>query len=596
MPDGLAYTSQPTFHMAEALSIAAQVAEGLGCLHEQDIIHRDLHPGNILFTAKNVAKIADLGLAQVPPISSSLIPQHPGNPAYHPPEAIAKSNVPVLPLNPNADVYMLGAVLWEMLTGRLYYHKKGTSPSELNAQVPAWLDELVMGMLVTNPASRPRDGEGAAWLMKEALERIRKENKQYLDKVARQTQLETKRVHNQSQQRKRSSAKLLILLALIVMLFLGLVTAGGMAYRKWGRTQQYNSYYQEAVLLAAQAELLTDPNLQRNTWNRVLEQVDKAEYYTVTTESQALRSQANAVLDWLDGVQRLDFHPALIGGLGDSVRVTRMIASEIYLYMLNATLGAVYLGVQVPNGYEINPNFQCGPTFGMITVGPLIDITDVPTGTDIDADLIGMDSNGNLIYCTPFEDPTAHSLAHPPAGLWQPSALTIDQGNLYVLDPKANAVWVYYDLNIEDPPQFFFGNDMPPMQDVIDLVVYNDELYLLHSDGHLTHCTNGYLTAAPTACQEPYAFTDTRLGLEGEERTLESLFSQVSYVAFPDRSMYMLDPQNQAAYYFSVQFKLQTQYRPVAALGEGQATAFAVNAERRIFLAFSNSIYYAALP
>ena len=67
-------------------------------------------------------------------------------------------------------------------------------------------------------------------------------------------------------------------------------------------------------------------------------------------------------------------------------------------------------------------------------------------------------------------------------------------------------------------------------------------------------------------------------------------------MAFPDRSMYMLDPHNQAVFYFSVQFKFNTQYRPATDLADGQATAFAVSPDRKIFLAISNSIYYAALP
>ena len=386
----------------------------------------------------------------------------------------------------------------------------------------------------------------------------------------------------------------MIFFALAVPLVLAIV--GASVFIQRGRTQQYQVYYQEATALAAQAAPLTDPVEQRNIWKQVLEQLDKAEYYSVTADSQTLRSQANVILDGLDGTQRLEFHTAIIGGLGDTVRVTRMIARDNYLYMLNAAQGAVILGMQLPNGYEVSPNFQCGPMNEDISVGPLVDITEVPTSVAIEADLIGMDIHGNLVYCLLYGDPEAHALAHPPAGLGEPIALTIDQGNLYVLDPKANAVWVYYDLDIDSPPHFFFGNDVPPMQDVIDLAVYNDELYLLHSDGHLTHCTYSYLQEAPSPCQEPYPYTDSRSGREGEVRTLESLFSQVSYVAFPDRSMYMLDPQNQAAYYFSVQFKYITQYRPLTHLAEGQATAFAVSAERRIFLAISDSVFYAALP
>jgi len=79
-------------------------------------------------------------------------------------------------------------------------------------------------------------------------------------------------------------------------------------------------------------------------------------------------------------------------------------------------------------------------------------------------------------------------------------------------------------------------------------------------------------------------------------RTLDSLFSQVNYVPSPGHSMYMLDPHNQAAFYFNVKFEFQTQYRPVTGLADGQATAMAVNEYRMLFLAIGDSVFYAALP
>ncbi len=386
----------------------------------------------------------------------------------------------------------------------------------------------------------------------------------------------------------------MIFFALAIPIVLAII--GGTAFIQRGRSQQYQNYYQEAVLLASQAAPLTDPALQRDGWKRVLEQLDKAEYYTVTTDSQALRAQANGVLDGLDGVQRLDFQPAIVGGLDAAVRVTRMAARESYLYMLNATQGTVMLGVLTTRGYEINPNFQCGPTYGVVTVGPLVDIAELPQGAVEDAVLLGMDGAGNLVYCTLTGQPLSNSLAHPVTGLGEPIALTVDQGDLYVLDPEVNAVWIYEDMDVRQPPHLFFGNEVPPMQNVIDLAVYNDELYLLHSDGHITRCIYSSLEESPSTCTEPYEYTDSRPGRQSGAVISDSLFSQVSYVSFPDRSMYMLDPHNQAVFYFSVLFNFQTQYRAAGLLPDGQATAFAVSPDRLIFLAIGNSVYYAALP
>lgn len=386
----------------------------------------------------------------------------------------------------------------------------------------------------------------------------------------------------------------MIFFALAVPLVLAI--AGGMVYIKRGQSQQYQFYYEAAALLASQAEAQTDPALQRENWNRMLEQLDKAEYYTVTEDSQALRGRAIAVLDGLDGVQRLDFQPAIIGGLDDSVRVTRLVSSDVYLYMLNAQQGSVMLGVQVPQGYQINSNFQCGPTFGPITVGPLVDIVELPQGVVEDGVLLGMDTAGNLAYCTLTGQPLTKSLTQPATGLGEPIALTIDQGNLYVLDPKVNAVWIYDGMDVSQPPHLFFGNEIPPMQDVIDLSVYDDHLYLLHSDGHLTQCTYSYNVASPTTCKEPFPYTDNRPGRQSGTVIPDSLFSQVSFVSFPDRSMYMLEPHNQAVFFFSVLFNFQTQFRAVEALADGQATAFAISSNRMIYLAIANSVYYAVMP
>ena len=75
----------------DVISIALEVADGLAAIHALDVVHRDLKPSNILFDAQGRAKIADLGLAQIPggPSMRSRLSQsvpHPGTPAYMSPE------------------------------------------------------------------------------------------------------------------------------------------------------------------------------------------------------------------------------------------------------------------------------------------------------------------------------------------------------------------------------------------------------------------------------------------------------------------------------------------------------------------------------
>ena len=158
--------------IAAALQIALEVAGGLAALHEKDIIHRDLKPSNILFDEHGHARLADLGLAQVPggPSLRSQIsePQpHPGTPEYMSPEQESSGKT----LKPPSDIYALGLVLFEMLTGRNYtYVKPGTRARELRRELPAALDELLARMLAREPDQRPWDGAESERQLKAIVE------------------------------------------------------------------------------------------------------------------------------------------------------------------------------------------------------------------------------------------------------------------------------------------------------------------------------------------------------------------------------------------------------------------------------------------
>jgi hypothetical protein len=207
-----------------------------------------------------------------------------------------------------------------------------------------------------------------------------------------------------------------------------------------------------------------------------------------------------------------------------------------------------------------------------------------------------MDASGNLLYCVIGSQPYSASMAPPNTGFGQPIGMTLDRNDLYVLDPQANAVWYYRNLEVSQQPRLFFGDDIPPMEDVIDLAAYNQDLYLLHSDGHITKCTYSGLTESPTRCEDPYPYSDNRPGRVHAPTIEDTVFSQIYFLSFPERSIYLLDPQNQAIFYFSVLLNLQNQYQPTEPIAEGDATAFAISPNRTAFLAAGNDVYYAAMP
>jgi serine/threonine-protein kinase len=100
----------------EAARVVEQVARGVQAAHDKGILHRDLKPGNILLDAAGQPKVADFGLARKLEGGNGLTQTGAvvGTPSYMPPEqALGKKD-----LGPAADVWALGAVLYECLTGR----------------------------------------------------------------------------------------------------------------------------------------------------------------------------------------------------------------------------------------------------------------------------------------------------------------------------------------------------------------------------------------------------------------------------------------------------------------------------------------------
>ncbi len=140
----------------QAVGIAVQVAEALDALHSLPVepVHRDVKPSNILLTREGEALLGDFGLAQLAGASGrSLLSggQHPGTPMTMAPEQERGAGY----LTPAADVFALGCVLWEMLTGKRYKRfQPGTPPSQERVDVPAWLDQVVMKALAEDAWNR----------------------------------------------------------------------------------------------------------------------------------------------------------------------------------------------------------------------------------------------------------------------------------------------------------------------------------------------------------------------------------------------------------------------------------------------------------
>jgi len=147
-----------------AVGIARESADALGCAHGQGIIHRDIKPENILLSGGH-AIVADFGIARAIDIAGVRQLTRtglggPGTPAYMSPEQLLGDN----PLDGRSDIYSLGCVLYEMLTGKPPFAGKegfvkrftepAPLPSSIRKEVEPWLDAVVETALSRNPADR----------------------------------------------------------------------------------------------------------------------------------------------------------------------------------------------------------------------------------------------------------------------------------------------------------------------------------------------------------------------------------------------------------------------------------------------------------
>src|SRR5579864_9230062 len=157
-----------------AIIIAHDVALGLGAAHRRQIVHRDVKPQNILVGKGGSIKLTDFGIASVyKDINAERLTTTGmtlGTVQYYAPEQ-AQGEI----VNPAADVYALGIVMYEMLTGRTpfdgdtpvavamqHIQEKPVPPSHLNPQIPPALEEIIMRCLEKSPDRRYTDGSQLA--------------------------------------------------------------------------------------------------------------------------------------------------------------------------------------------------------------------------------------------------------------------------------------------------------------------------------------------------------------------------------------------------------------------------------------------------
>ncbi|MEV5089459.1 protein kinase [Streptomyces griseoincarnatus] len=166
--------------LADVLHWATQICAALECAHTAGVIHRDLKPANLLLTQNGVLKILDFGIARYSTALSATASAIIGTVAYMPPERLRGRLG-----DARGDLYSLGCVLYELLTGDAPFGKGEPAPLMLShlsdqpvppsakapdAQVPAALDRLVLDLLAKNPDDRPESAAAVSARLREARE------------------------------------------------------------------------------------------------------------------------------------------------------------------------------------------------------------------------------------------------------------------------------------------------------------------------------------------------------------------------------------------------------------------------------------------
>lgn len=142
--------------------IVSQVADGLAFAHQHGVVHRDIKPSNIMILTNGAVKITDFGIALIPSSSRTVAGMILGSPKYMSPEQVVGQEV-----DGRADIFSLGVVLYEMLTGRPPFagdnisaimfrilNEMPTAPCTLKPELPETFNYIVARALAKHPDER----------------------------------------------------------------------------------------------------------------------------------------------------------------------------------------------------------------------------------------------------------------------------------------------------------------------------------------------------------------------------------------------------------------------------------------------------------
>jgi WD40 repeat protein/predicted Ser/Thr protein kinase len=319
----------------DAARIALHLAEAVAYAHAHGVVHRDLKPANILLTSGGAPKITDFGLAKRLSAAEGLTRTGSvlGTPAYMPPE---QARGDLKGVGPTGDVYALGAILYEMLTGNppfqsdspvntlsLVVNASPKKPRAVNAAVPRDLETIALKCLEKAPAKRYSTAAALADDLRRFLEGR--------TIVARPAGV----VEKLQRWAKRNPAVASLLVAVFVVLTAGVIVSSALAVR--AANNETAARHAEQIAKDAQRDRteqlwrsLIDQAHAGRTSGRVGQRFDglaALHQAAVIRSGPELRNEAIACMALVD-IHPTSWVPKKLGGTWDDANVGRILSPD----------------------------------------------------------------------------------------------------------------------------------------------------------------------------------------------------------------------------------------------------------------------------
>jgi hypothetical protein len=400
------------------------------------------------------------------------------------------------------------------------------------------------------------------------------------------------------------SRRLLATTAIIVPLVIVLIAA--LIYSNRGRSEQFQTYLDQAYASAASAQLKAAPEEARSDWENALRLLNLAEQYDQDQQSQTLRQQVQTSLDALNLVVRLDFQPVVSGGFGSEAEITSIAASTTDLFVLDGRNQIVRHAWGSPErGFEIDSAFEClgtGITFQNMSE-PIDIVIQEPPGALGAEGIVAIDVDGTLVYCAPDRQPALAELTAPDLGWGRIQAIDVYAGRLYVLDPVVNAVWMYEATGgfFSGNPELYFVEEVRDLRGAIDLALAQDELVILYADGRLDRCRRFRGTGSESEdeqarirveCDPQPMFQDDRPGRQSTAQIPGAVAADMAYSAPPEPSLFFLDVLNNSVFHYSMRLVYQAQYVPLEPFGD-ELGAMTLGPPNDLYVGAGSQVYHA---